>query len=74
MEWLAMSQIPFVITFTKADKLSKVNMEKNLTVYKEILLQKWEELPPYVVTSAVDGTGKSELLQYIEKTNKLFQV
>lgn len=74
MEWLAMSQIPFVITFTKADKLSKVNTEKNLTVYKKILLQNWEELPPYVVTSAVTGTGKDELLQYIEKTNRLFQI
>ncbi len=74
MGWLAMSQIPFVITFTKADKLSKVNMEKNLTTYKKTLLQKWEELPPYIVTSAITGMGKEELLQYIEKTNDLFRL
>ncbi len=74
MEWLAMSQIPFVIAFTKADKLSKVNMEKNLTTYKKMLLQKWEKLPPYIITSATTGVGKEDLLHYIEKTNRLFQL
>ncbi len=74
MEWLAMSQIPFVITFTKADKLSKVNKEKNLAAYKNALLQEWAELPPYIVTSAVTGDGKEELLQYIEETNALFRL
>lgn len=74
MEWLSMSQIPFVITFTKADKLSKVNIEKNLTAYKKTLLQKWEVFPPYIITSAITGMGKEELLQYIEKTNDLFRL
>ncbi len=73
MEWLAMSQIPFVITFTKVDKLSKVSAEKNLSAYKKILLLNWEELPPVIITSATTGVGKDELLQYIEKTNGLFQ-
>ncbi len=74
MEWLAMSQIPFVITFTKADKLSKVNTEKNLATYKKILSETWAELPPYIVTSAVKGVGKEELLQYIDNTNTLFSI
>ncbi len=74
MEWLAMSQVPFVITFTKSDKLSKVNVEKNLSAYKEVLLQSWEELPPFIVTSATTGVGKEDLLEYIEKTNRLFQL
>ena len=74
MEWLAMSEIPFVITFTKADKLSKVKTDKNLAFYKKILLEKWEELPPIVVTSSVTGAGKEEILQYIDKTNTLFKV
>ncbi len=72
IEWLAMSQIPFVITFTKSDKLSKVNVEKNLTAYKNALLQSWEELPPFILTSATTGIGKEEMLTYIEKTNGLF--
>jgi len=74
MEWLAMSQIPFVITFTKADKLNKINIEKNLATYKKILLQSWEELPPFIITSAVAKVGREELSQYIDNTNKLFQI
>ncbi len=74
MEWLAMSQIPFVIAFTKVDKLSKMSAEKSLSAYKKILLQNWEELPPFIVTSATTGVGKEELLKYIEKTNRLFQL
>jgi len=74
MEWLAMSQIPFVITFTKVDKLSKMSTETSLAAYKKVLLQNWEELPPFIVTSATTGVGKEELLQYIEKTNGLFQL
>ncbi len=74
MEWLAMSQIPFVITFTKADKLNKINIEKNLATYKKILSETWEELPPYIVTSAVEGVGKEELLQYIDNSNTLFSL
>ncbi len=74
MEWLAMSEIPFVITFTKADKLTKVKTDKNLAYYKKVLLEKWEELPPMMVTSSVTGAGKEEILQYIDKTNALFKV
>ncbi len=74
MDWLGMSEIPFVITFTKADKLSKVKTDKNLAFYKKALLEKWEELPPTVVTSSVTGAGKEEILQYIDKTNALFKV
>jgi GTP-binding protein len=74
MEWLAMSEIPFVITFTKADKLSKVGADKNLAQYKKALLPKWEELPPVIITSSQTGRGKEEILDYIEKTNTLFQL
>lgn len=74
MDWLGMSEIPFVITFTKADKLSKVKTDKNLAFYKKTLLEKWEELPPIVVTSSVTGAGKEEILEYIDKTNSLFKV
>jgi GTP-binding protein len=74
IEWLAMSQIPFVITFTKSDKLNKLNLEKNMSAYKKVLLQNWEELPPYIITSATTGVGKEELLQYIDNTNTLFSI
>ncbi len=72
IEWLGMSNIPFVMIFTKADKLTRNQLESNLAAYKKSLLINWEELPPMIVTSSETGLGKEELLNYVENTNKLF--
>lgn len=72
MEWLGMSNIPFVIIFTKSDKLKLNQIEVNLKKYKNKLLESWEELPPLVVTSASTNFGRDEVLDLIEKTNKVF--
>lgn len=72
MEWLATSQIPFVIIFTKADKLNKNHIEKNLSTYQKVMLEKWEELPPFIVSSAETTLGREEILNYIQKTNRVF--
>ena len=74
MEWLATSQIPFVIIFTKADKVSIAKTDISLERYKNTLLERWEEIPPLIVTSSQTALGKDELLAYIEKTNKIFSV
>jgi GTP-binding protein len=73
IEWLGMSNIPFVMVFTKADKLTRNQLESNLAAYKKVMLNSWEELPPMIVTSSETGLGKEELLNYVEETNKLFK-
>jgi len=62
--------VPFALVFTKADKLSTGALVSNVAHYKEILLQTWEELPPVFVTSSETGTGRDELLDYIDQLNK----
>ncbi len=74
MEWLAVSEIPFSIVFTKADKLKKAQVELNHKNYLEELLKDWEALPVNFITSAETAEGKEILLNYIEQTNKLFRV
>lgn len=64
--------IPFVIVFTKADKMSPLQIETNVEVYKNTLLEEWEELPEMFVTSSELKTGREELLSFIEENNKLF--
>lgn len=68
MNWLGENGIPFVMVFTKADKLGKVAVEANLEIYRNEMLKGWEELPDIFVTSAEKGTGKDILLSFIEKT------
>ncbi len=72
MEWLAISKIPFSIVFTKADKLKMVQLATNLEVYRQRLLEEWEELPLMIVTSAEKGDGREELLAYIDSLNQLY--
>jgi GTP-binding protein len=72
MQWLGENNIPFVMCFTKQDKLSKLESAKNLAHYKKEMKQIWQELPPIFLTSSSNKKGKDEVLQFIDKTNKLF--
>lgn len=69
MEWLGQNQIPFVIIFTKMDKLSISRLNKNLTIYKTEMLKIWENIPQIFLSSALSGLGKSEILKFIDQTN-----
>ena len=72
MEWLALSEIPFTLVFTKADKLKPMQLTNNEEAYRLKLLEEWEELPPIVVTSAEKGDGREALLDYIDSLNTLY--
>ena len=71
MQWLGENAIPFAIVFTKLDKLTSVAVKKARQHYCEVLSESWEELPPMFSTSAEDGRGRIELLDYIEQLNQL---
>ena len=70
MEWLGENQVPFCIVFTKADKVSKMDLNKNVNALKTRLMEDWEELPPMFITSSEDKMGRDEVLNYIEQQNK----
>ena len=64
--------IPFCIVFTKADKLSQTAVNKSLEVYQAQMLETWEEMPQFFVTSSVNGSGRNEILATIDALNKEF--
>ena len=70
LRWIGSNNIPFVIVFTKVDKLTRSQLETNINSYKKILLEDWEELPVIFLTSSDEGKGKKELLDFIKKTNE----
>ena len=57
--------IPFGLIFTKADKQGPEALNLQILKNKGRLLEDWEELPPCFISSAVKGTGKEEILDYI---------
>lgn len=65
MDWLGENGIPFCIVFTKADKLGPVKARQNAEKYMKTMLDVWEELPPYFLTSSEKQQGRDEILDYI---------
>jgi GTP-binding protein len=66
MEWLGVNQIPMVIIFTKMDKVSSSQLQKNINAMRKEMLKVWESMPQYFITSAEKGNGTDELLNYIQ--------
>jgi GTP-binding protein len=70
MTWLGINEVPFAMVFTKADKLTRNHLERNIAGYKEEMLKSWEELPLLFVSSAETGAGRDDLLDFIENIVK----
>ena len=71
--WFGEHGIPFLLAFTKIDKLSSGQLAANVDAYKKALENEWEELPPLVMTSARTGEGRNEILDYIKESSLLFR-
>ncbi len=70
MLWLGECGIPFSIVFTKADKSSNSNINKNIREYKKKLLDHWETLPQNYLSSSVTKLGKVEIIKDIQQLNE----
>lgn len=67
IDWLGVKQLPFVIVYTKMDRLKPEEKLNNIEVFRKELLNTWEELPKEFISSSRDKTGKNELVDYIAK-------
>lgn len=70
MQWLGENGIPFSIIFTKADKLRPNAILRDVEAYKTVLLETWEDMPNYFITSSSNETGKDDVLGYIDSLNE----
>jgi GTP-binding protein len=68
MEMVGLSQIPFARVFTKTDKIKKSDIENSISLYNKIMLEKWEEMPVTFISSALNGTGREDILNFIEQS------
>ena len=66
IRFLGTNGVPFGIVFTKADKLSQAQLNRNIALYGQRLREEWEELPQMFVTSSEMGRGRDEILDFIE--------
>lgn len=69
---LATMGLPFVLVFTKTDKVSKNTTNTTVAEYTKILSETWESLPLMFITSSEKKIGRDQVLDYIDSCNKLF--
>ena len=73
IEWLARHAVPFVLVFTKADKVPPATAQANIAAFMERIAQ-WFVQPPATFTcSAETGNGRQELLGVIEEAMTAIQ-
>lgn len=73
VEWLADNSIPFVLVFTKTDKVKPEVVQANIAAFSERISEWCESLPEIFTCSAVAKHGRRELLGVIEAAMKEYQ-
>lgn len=71
MDWIAEQGRPFVIVFTKSDKLGTTKLGENVNAYRELLVSEWEVPPATIITSSNTKLGKEEILSLISDQIKI---
>ena len=70
MELLNRMVCPFIIVFTKSDKIRPDQVIEKVRVFKKNLLNYWEDLPKIFLTSSRNKTGVDEILEFIDQSIK----
>lgn len=72
IEFMGGQGLPFVILFTKSDKLKLNQLNKNIAAFRKRLSVNWAELPLMITTSANTKLGRGEILAFISESRKVF--
>ena len=72
INWLGEMHIPFIIIYTKVDKVRGNKLEGNIKAIQDELLKYWNELPQQFITSANKKQGREEILEFIYQINQEF--
>lgn len=70
MNWLGAKSIPFIIIYTKTDRLKPAEIQPNIDRIRNELLNHWENLPQEFITSSIKKEGREEIMAFIEEVNK----
>ena len=74
MEFLNKNYCPFIIVFTKSDKLKINQLDKQIKNLKKQLSVYWEDFPVMFITSSKNKTGIGEIHNFIESALKNYTI
>jgi GTP-binding protein len=63
---LGQHSIPFVMVYTKTDRITQRELSVNMDAMDKKLSETWEQLPEKFITSAEKGMGRKEILNFIQ--------
>jgi GTP-binding protein len=72
LDQLGQWQVPFTLVFTKSDKSVQRITSQNVKHFKMKMQQDWEFIPQTFITSTVKGTGRREIMDYIDELNEAY--
>jgi len=65
VEWLTRNSVPFILVFTKTDRVTPIRMRTNIAAFTERISGWFAQLPEILACSATTGQGREELLRVI---------
>ena len=74
MKFLNDNLCPFVIIFTKSDKLKSGQIESQINDLRKQLSIYWDELPILYITSSIDKSGINDIFNFIEESLKEYKI
>ena len=73
MEHINKLFVPFILIFTKCDKLKKAEISKKIQEYSEEIKKNWEISPQMIISSAKNKAGLDDILKFINKCEEEFK-
>ncbi|MFC4995338.1 ribosome biogenesis GTP-binding protein YihA/YsxC [Rubritalea tangerina] len=64
-QWMMECGIPFVLVFTKADKMKPGAVKRNVDAFHQAMREWCEGLPRTYITSSSTGAGRKDILEFI---------
>jgi len=65
IDWLGEHQIPFILIFTKTDKLKPLELKNKMVAFFAELRETWEKMPHHILTSSIKDKGREEIIDLV---------
>lgn len=74
IDWMGANRVPFVLTFTKTDRLKDREISERVDHYLETLSKSWNSMPQHFITSSTKRIGIESIHEFmggfVEKTSE----
>ena len=74
MKYLNELFVPFILIFTKCDKLKKREMDEKIKTYTKEIKKIWEVSPQIIIYSSKNKKGLEDILEFIDNSSKEFKL